>query len=88
MHDPRKLMTFEFLGLCVVIFLAFCNVTVFYNLFNYLETLQIPADLRGLAIGSYSLTAMLLYLLVSPTLTPPTRCAPCCWESRLQSSAA
>jgi MFS family permease len=70
MREPRKLLTFEFLGLCVVIFLAFCNVTVFYNLFNYLETLGIPADLRGLVIGSYSLTAMLLYLLVSPFLTP------------------
>ncbi len=70
MHDHHKLLTFEFLGLCVVIFLAFCNVTVFYNLFNYLETLRIPADLRGLVVGSYSLTAMLLYLLVSPFLTP------------------
>jgi MFS family permease len=70
MDEPRKLFTFEFLGLCVVIFLSFCNVTVFYNLFNYLQTLGIPADLRGLVIGSYSLTAMLLYLLVSPFLTP------------------
>jgi MFS family permease len=70
MHESRKLLTFEFLGLCVVIFLAFCNITVFYNLFNYLQTLGIPADLRGLVIGSYSLTAMLLYLLVSPFLTP------------------
>jgi len=70
MHEPRKILTFEFLGLCVVIFLAFCNVTVFYNLFNYLQTIGIPADLRGLVVGSYSLTAMLLYLLVSPFLTP------------------
>jgi MFS family permease len=70
MHETRKLLTFEFLGLCVVIFLAFCNVTVFYNLFNYLQTIGIPADLRGLVVGSYSLTAMLLYLLVSPFLTP------------------
>jgi MFS family permease len=69
MHEPPKLLTFEFLGLCVVIFLALCNVTVFYNLFNYLQTLGIPADLRGLVIGSYSLTAMLLFLLVSPFLT-------------------
>ena len=69
MLEPRKLLTFEFLGLCVVTFLAFCNVTIFYNLFNYLETLGIPADLRGLVIGSYSLTAMVLYLLVSPFLT-------------------
>ena len=69
MLEPRKLLTFEFLGLCVVTFLAFCNVTIFYNLFNYLETLGIPAYLRGLVIGSYSLTAMVLYLLVSPFLT-------------------
>src|SRR5271157_4234313 len=70
MHEPRKLLTFEFLGPCVVIFLALCNVTVFYNLFNYLQTLGIPADLRGLVIGSYSLTTMFLFLLVSPFLTP------------------
>ena len=70
MHETRKILTFEFLGLCVVIFLAFCNVTVFYNLFNYLQTIGIPANLRGLVVGSYSLTAMLLYLLVSPFLTP------------------
>jgi len=69
MLEPRKLFTFEFLGLCVVTFLAFCNVTIFYNLFNYLETLGIPADMRGLVIGSYSLTAMVLYLLASPLLT-------------------
>jgi len=69
MPEPRKLLTFEFLGLCVVTFVALCNVTVFYNLFNYLWTLGIPADQGGLVIGSYSLTAMVLYLLVSPFLT-------------------
>ncbi|MGA3208862.1 MAG: MFS transporter [Syntrophales bacterium] len=69
MLEPRKLLTFEFLGLCVVTFLAFCNITIFYDLFNYLSTIGIPADLRGLVIGSYSLTAMVLYLLVSPFLT-------------------
>lgn len=69
MPEPRKLLTFEFLGLCVVTFLALCNITIFYNLFNYLSTIGIPADLRGLVIGSYSFTAMVLYLLVSPFLT-------------------
>jgi len=72
MLEPRKLLTFEFLGPCVVTFIAFCNITVFYNLFNYLQSLGIPADLRGLVIGSYSLTAMVLYLLVSPFLTTAT----------------
>jgi MFS family permease len=70
MTAPRKLLTFEFLGLCFVTFVAYCNITVFYNLFNYLQMLGIPAYLRGLLIGAYSLTAMLLYLLVSPFLTP------------------
>ena len=69
MLEPRKLLTFDFLGPCVVTFIAFCNITVFYNLFNYLQAIGIPADLRGLVIGSYSLTAMVLYLLVSPFLT-------------------
>ena len=69
MLESRKLLTFEFLGLFLVTFLAFCNVTIFYDLFNYLQTIGIPADLRGLVIGSYSLTAMVLYLLVSPFLT-------------------
>jgi MFS family permease len=70
MPESRKLLTFELLGLCVVTFVAVCNVTVFYNLFNYLRTLGIPADLHGLLVGAYSLTAMVLYLLVSPFLSP------------------
>jgi len=45
-------------------------MTVFYNLFNYLQTIGIPVDLRGLLIGVYSLTAVVLYLLISPFLTP------------------
>ena len=70
MNQPRQLLTFEFLGLCFVTFVAYCNISVFYNLFNYLGTLGIPADLRGLVIGAYSLTAMVLYLMLSPFLTP------------------
>jgi MFS family permease len=66
---PRRLLSFDFVGLCAVSFLAFCNVTVFYDLFGYLATLGIPGELRGLVIGGYSLTAMALYLLASPLLT-------------------
>ncbi|MDA8407671.1 MAG: MFS transporter [Deltaproteobacteria bacterium] len=68
MTEPNKLFTFEFFGLCMVAFLAICNVSVFYNLFNYLQTLGIPTGLCGLVIGAYSLTAMVLYLLGSPFL--------------------
>ena len=70
MPEPRRLLTFESLGLCVVTFVAVCNISVFYNLFNYLRALGIPADLHGLLVGSYSLTAMALYLLASPFLNP------------------
>ncbi len=66
--ESHKLFTFEFFGLCMVAFLAVCNVSVFYNLFNYLQTLGIPTGLCGLVIGAYSLTAMVLYLLGSPFL--------------------
>ena len=60
MTESPKLLTFEFIGLCLVTFLALCNVTVFYNLFNYLQTLGIPVELRGPVIGTYALTAMVL----------------------------
>jgi len=66
MTEDRKLMTFEFLGLCFISGVTYCNITVFYNLFDYLQTLGIPADLCGVLIGAYSLTAVALYLLVSP----------------------
>jgi MFS family permease len=68
LNEQKKLLTFEFVGICLIAFLAVCNVTVFYNLFSYLQTLGIPAELRGLVIGVYSLTAMILYLVASPFL--------------------
>ncbi len=66
MRESRKLLTFEFVGLCLVAFLTSCNVTVFYNLFNYLQSLGIAAEFCGVVIGGYSLTAMVLYLAASP----------------------
>jgi MFS family permease len=68
MTEPRTLWTFEFFGLCTIAFLGVCNASVFYNLFTYLQTLGMPAELCGLVIGAYSLTAMALYLVGSPFL--------------------
>lgn len=65
----RRLLSFEFVGLCLVAFLAVCNVTVFYNLFGYLASLGVPAGLRGLVVGSAALSAMVLYLVASPFVT-------------------
>ena len=66
--EERKLLTFEFVSLCVIVFLLSGYLSVFYNLFNYLQTLDIPADLRGLVVGSFSVSAMALYLVASPFL--------------------
>ena len=44
MTEPRKLLSFEFLGLCLVTFVAYCNISVFYNLFSYLQTLGIQGN--------------------------------------------
>lgn len=66
MRGSPKLLTFEFVGLCLVAFLASCNVTVFYNLFNYLQSLGIATEYCGVVIGGYSLTAMFFYLVASP----------------------
>lgn len=65
---PAKLLSFEFVAICVVTCLSICNQTVFYNLFGYLQSLGIPTSLCGVVVGTYSLTAMLLYLLASPFL--------------------
>lgn len=64
--EPRRLLSFEFVGLCFVAFLAVCNVTVFYDLFGYLASLGVAANLRGLLVGAGAATAMLLYLVASP----------------------
>jgi MFS family permease len=67
-NKPTKLLTLEFVGLCLVVCLAFCNVSIFYNFFSYLQSLGIRGELCGLLVGAYSLTAMLLFMVVSPFL--------------------
>ncbi len=66
MERPPRLLSFELVGVCLVSFLALCNLTAFYDLFHYLETLGVHPSLRGLVVGGYSLTAMVLFLVASP----------------------
>lgn len=68
MDGSRRLLTFELIGVCLVSFLAICNLTAFYDLFQYLEALGVRPGLRGIVVGSYSLTAMVLFLVASPLL--------------------
>jgi len=70
MTTPPKarLFSFEFTGLCLLIFLSYCNISVFYSLYVYLDALGIPQSWRGLLIGASSLATMAAYLLASPFL--------------------
>ncbi len=65
--QPR-IFSFDFIGLCLMIFLSYCNITVYYSLYVYLETLGIPGSWRGLLIGASSLATMAGYLFASPFL--------------------
>jgi MFS family permease len=67
-NQPR-IFTFEFTGLCLLIFLAYCNISVFYSLYVYLDVLCIPPSWRGLLIGASALATMAASLVASPLLT-------------------
>ncbi len=66
MTASPRLLTIELAVICLVAFVCSCNLTIYYNLFTYLETIGIPIELRGVVIGAYAFTAMLLYLFASP----------------------
>ncbi len=66
--EPKKLLTFEFVSLCFVMFFAFCNMAVFYSFFNYLERIGIPAEWRGFLVGLEPMSAFMLRLAVIPML--------------------
>ena len=69
-HDPSRIFTPDFVALCLLIFLSYCNITVFYSLYVYLDALGIPQSWRGALIGASSLATMATYLLASPFLSP------------------
>ncbi len=60
-----RLVTFEFLSLCFITFLAICNVAVFYNFHLYLQGIGLHGKEAGALIGLYSLSAMVLYVTAS-----------------------
>lgn len=74
MAHTKRLFSFDFVAVCLVIFLAYCNITVFYNLYPYLEQIGIPRQWRGFLIGSSALSTIAFFLFASPFLT--TRNAP------------
>jgi len=73
MTPPRPpLFTFRFLALCLFMLLAYCNISVFYNLYPYLEHLGVPQQLRGPIIASSSLATIAGFLLLTPRLSVKT----------------
>jgi len=70
-NTPRRerLFTFAFIAPCLLIFLAYCNTTVFYSLDVYLGRLGIEQAWRGFLIGGSSLATIVSFLLLSPFMT-------------------
>lgn len=68
MSDSPKLLSFEFIALCLVIVAAFCNVSVFYSFYHYLGALDIPVAWRGFLVGLEPMAAFILRLFVLPWL--------------------
>lgn len=64
---PKPLPS-EFTLLLLVFVTAFCNVSVFYSFYHYLETIGIPAAWRGFLVGLEPMAAFALRLLVLPWL--------------------
>jgi len=62
------LFTFEFFALCLIIVVAFCNVSVFYSFYYYLGVVDIPVVWRGFLVGLEPMAAFALRLLVLPWL--------------------
>jgi MFS family permease len=65
---PRKLWSFEFLALCLIIAVAFGNVSVFYSFYHYLGAIGIPIEWRGFLVGLEPMSAFILRLFVLPWL--------------------
>ncbi len=68
--SASSLLTFEFVALSSISFLAFCNLSLFYGFNSYLEGIGVPPAWRGILIGLEPGTAFLLRPIISPWLTP------------------
>ncbi len=70
MADLRALFTREFLALNGIVFLAFCNIAVFFKFHEYLGTLPIDKEWFGLLIALFSLSVLAIRPFISPFLHP------------------
>ncbi len=70
-HEPEaRLFNRGFVLLSLALFLVFCNMAVFFEFYEYLESLNIPKSSLGLIIGVFSLTALIIRPFISLALHP------------------
>ncbi|TIH17147.1 MFS transporter [Marinifilum sp. JC120] len=69
MAQKQSLPLIEFITLCCVVFMAVCNISVYYSLNVYLQGLGFTKSLSGLLISVYSLSGMFMYAAVSNRIT-------------------
>lgn len=68
-RNDNSLLTPEFCLLMGVSFLAFCNISLFYGLNDYLAAQGVPSFWRGVLLGLEPCTALVVRPLISPFLT-------------------
>ncbi len=70
MAFPRQLWNRQFVLLNVAVCLAFANIAVFFQYYDYLRSLGMDPRWFGVIIGAFSATALVIRPLVSPFLHP------------------
>ncbi|MDO9631308.1 MAG: MFS transporter, partial [Humidesulfovibrio sp.] len=68
-QDPPSIWTFEFMSLCAISVLAFCNIAIFYSFYSYLTELGIPPAWRGPLLALEPFTALLVRPFLGRFLT-------------------
>ncbi|SNS07784.1 Predicted arabinose efflux permease, MFS family [Humidesulfovibrio mexicanus] len=58
--ESPRLFSFEFIAICAISVLAFCNISIFYGFYSYLTELGVPPVWRGPLLALEPLTALLL----------------------------
>lgn len=69
MGPARPILTKRFICLNIIHFLIFSNLAIFFNYYNYLETLTIDPKWFGFLMGLDALIAMILRPIISPFFT-------------------
>jgi MFS family permease len=64
-NTSPQLYSTEFISLIFILFFGFCNMSVFYSFYSYLERLGIAAEWRGIVVGLEPMTAFFLRPAVS-----------------------